>query len=130
MSKQVKYIGMDVHKAMTVIAVLDSAGKMLAEAVIETQASALVQFIRGLEGTWHVTLEESAYSAWLYDVLSPHAARVVVCDPRKNAAYIKSGNQSDQIDAHKLADLLRTNMVSAVYHGNRSVRALKELARA
>jgi len=129
MSKQVQYIGMDVHKAMTVIAVLDSAGKTRAEATIETKTATMVQFLRGLEGVLHVTLEESPYSAWLYDVLSPHAAQVVVCDPRKNAAYIKSGNKSDQIDAHKLADLLRTNMLSAVYHGNRSVQALKELAR-
>ena len=129
MSKQVKYIGMDVHKAMTVIAVLDSAGQGRAEATLETKTATMVQFLRGLEGTLHVTLEESPYSAWLYDVLSPHAAQVVVCDPRKNAAYIKSGNKSDRIDAHKLADLLRTNMLSAVYHGNGSVRALQELAR-
>jgi len=129
MSKQVKYIGMDVHKAMTVITVLDSTGKMRAEAAIETKTATMVQFIRGLEGILHVTLEESTYSAWLYDVLSPYVAKVVVCDPRKNAAYFKSGNKSDKIDAHKLADLLRTNMLSAVYHGNQSVRALKELAR-
>lgn len=129
MSKQVKYIGMDVHKAMTVIAVLDGVGKLRAEATIETETAALVQFVRGLEGTLHLTLEESSYSAWLSDVLTPHVAQVVVCDPRKNAAYFKSGNKSDKIDARKLADLLRTNMLSAVYHGNRSVRALQELAR-
>ena len=130
MSKQAQYIGMDVHKAMTVIAVLDSAGKTRAEATVETKASTLVQFLRGLEGDLHVTLEESSYSAWLYEALLPHAAQVVICDPRKNAAYIRMGNKSDRIDAHKLADLLRTNMVSAVYHGNASGRALQELARA
>jgi transposase len=127
MSKQ--YIGMDVHKAITVICVLDSAGKVRAEAKVETKAATIVQFLRGLEGRLYVTLEESTYSAWLYDVLSPHAAKVVVCDPRKNAAYIKSGNKSDRIDAHKLADLLRTNMLSAVYHGHSGVKTLQELAR-
>ena len=129
MSKQVKYIGMDVHKAMTAIAVLDSAGKVRAEATLETKTATMVQFIRGLEGTLLVTLEESPYSEWLYDVLSPHAAQVVVCDPRKNAAYSKSGNKSDRIDAHKLVDLLRTNLLRAVYPGNGSVRAWQELAR-
>lgn len=130
MSKLSKYIGMDVHKAITVIVVLDAAGRTLVEAMIETKATSLVQFLRGLEGTLHVTFEESCYSAWLYDVLSPHAARVVVCDPRQNAAYVKSGNKSDRIDARKLADLLRTNMLNPVYHGNQSVKALQELARA
>ncbi|HTY64136.1 MAG TPA: hypothetical protein VMG30_17940 [Acidobacteriota bacterium] len=33
---QIKYIGMDVHKATTVIVVLNVAGKAIAEAVIET----------------------------------------------------------------------------------------------
>jgi len=127
MSKQ--YIGMDVHKAITVIAILDSTGKMRGEAKVETKAATLVQFLRGLEGRLYVALEESTYSAWLYDVLSPHAAKVIVCDPRKNAAYFKSGNKSDQVDARKLADLLRTNMLSPVYHGNSSVKSLKELAR-
>ena len=31
------YIGMDVHKAMTVISVLNSEGKELAQAMIETK---------------------------------------------------------------------------------------------
>src|SRR6516162_4292471 len=129
MKKLVKYIGMDVHKAMTVIVVLDAAGQTLAQATIQTQAATILAFIRGLDGVLYITLEESTYSAWLYDLLSPHVAKVVVCDPRKNASYFKSGNKSDRIDAHKLADLLRSNMLNPVYHGNAGVRALKELAR-
>ena len=42
-----KYIGMDVHKAMTVIAILDSMGKQLAEAIIETKSTTILDFIRG-----------------------------------------------------------------------------------
>jgi transposase len=129
MQKLIKYIGMDVHKAMTVIAVLDAAGKMLAQATIQTQAATILAFIGGLEGVLYVTLEESTYSAWLHDLLSPHVVKVVVCDPRRNASYFKSGNKSDQIDAHKLADLLRCNMLNPVYHGHASGRMLKELAR-
>ncbi len=123
----IKYIGMDVHKAMTVVAVLDAKGKLLMQSMIETKAETIRQFIQGLGGTLDVTLEESIYSAWLYDLLKPHVARVVVCDPRQNA-LLKSGNKSDRIDARKLADLLRAGLLKAVYHGNDSVRALKELA--
>jgi len=129
MQKLIKYIGMDVHKAMTVIAVLDAASKVLARATIQTQAATLLAFIRALDGVLYVTLEEGTYSAWLYDLLSPHVAKVVVCDPRKNASYFKSGNKSDQIDAHKLADLLRCDRLNPVYHDNPGGRALKELAR-
>jgi len=65
-----------------------------------------LQFIQGLRGDLHVTLEEGSWSAWLYDLLKPHVTRLVVCDPRKNA-LLKEGNKSDKIDARKLADLLR-----------------------
>ncbi len=53
-------------------------------------------------------------------------AKVVVCNPRKNA-LLKSGNKSDQIDAHKLAELLRAGMLSPVYHGEQSTRTLQQL---
>ena len=64
----------------------------------------------------------------MYDLLKPRVTRVVVCNPRKNA-LLKQGNKSDRIDARKLADLLRTGLLSPVYHGEAGVRTLKELAR-
>jgi transposase len=123
-----KYIGLDVHQATISAAVLDSAGKLVMEAVLETKASIILQFIHGLRGSLHVTLEEGTCAAWLHDLLKPHVSKVVVCDPRKNA-LLKSGNKNDRIDARKLADLLRTGLLSAVYHGEDGVRTLKELAR-
>jgi hypothetical protein len=45
-----KYIGMDVHKESISIAVLNFAGKVVMECVIETKASTLLQFIHGLRG--------------------------------------------------------------------------------
>lgn len=53
---------------------------------------------------------------------------MVVCDPRKNA-LLKAGNKNDRIDARKLADLLRSGLLSPVYHRESGVRTLKELAR-
>jgi hypothetical protein len=35
-------------------------------------------------------------AAWLYDLLKPHVANVLVCDPRKNA-LLKDGSKSDRI---------------------------------
>ena len=64
----------------------------------------------------------------MHDLLKPHVAKVVVCDPRKNA-LLKAGNKNDRIDARKLADLLRSGLLSPVYHGENGVRTLKELAR-
>ena len=123
-----KYIGMDVHKETISIAVLNSAGKLVMESIIETKAITIVQFVQGLRGVLHVTLEEGTWAAWLYDLLRPHVTEVLVCDPRKNA-LLKAGNKSDRIDARKLAELLRGNQLKPVYHGETGVRMLRELSR-
>jgi len=124
----VKYIGMDVHKEAISIAVLNSSGKLVMECVIETKASTILQFLQGLRGSLHVTFEEGTSAAWLYDLLKPQVTKIVVCNPRRNA-LLKEGSKSDRIDARKLAELLRSNLLRPVYHGEHGVRTLKELAR-
>src|SRR6202795_2128592 len=123
-----KYIGMDVHKESISIAVMNGAGKIVMECVIETKASMILQFIDGLRGDLQVTFEEGTSAAWLYDLLKPHVTKLLVCDPRKNAS-MREGHQSDKIDARRLAELLRLNHLSPVYHGEHGLRTLKELVR-
>src|ERR1051326_7597819 len=125
---QEKYIGMDVHQATISAAVMDVHGKVVMECVLETKASTIVEFIQGLQGVLSLSFEEGTAAAWLHDLLQPHVSRLVVCDPRK-AALLKDGNKSDRIDARKLAELLRTNQLKPVYHGEHGVRRLKELGR-
>jgi len=121
-----KYIGMDVHMATTVIAVLNSVGETVAEAVVETKASTILDFLKSQRGTVHVTFEEGTQAAWLYDLIRPHVAEVVVCNPREVPAQ---DNKADKSDAKRLAELLRTNGLKAVYHGEHGTQALKELSR-
>jgi transposase len=123
-----KYIGMDVHLATISIAVLDAAGKLIMEVTIATQAGALLDFMRGLSGTLYVTLEEGTSAHWLYTLLAPHVAQVVVCDARQHAQR-RGEKKSDRLDARKLAELLFLGKLKAVYHGNALGPALKELAR-
>lgn len=123
-----KFVGMDVHKEAIAIAVMNSAGKVIMESIIETKAVTILQFIRGLHGDLCVTFEEGTWAAWLYDLLKPHVTKVVVCNPRKSA-LLKDGNKSDKIDARKLAELLRGGYLKPVYHGENGLRTLKELSR-
>src|SRR5512135_1201829 len=121
-----KYIGLDVHQATISVAVVDSQGKVVMESILETKASTLLEFLRGLRGSLFVTFEEGTWATWLYDLLKPHVTKLVVCDPRKNS---RQGNKNDRIDARELADRLYMNKLSSVYHGGAGVRTLKELAR-
>jgi len=122
----VKYIGLDVHASTISAAVLNGEGKLFMQSVLATHAGAILDFLKGLRGTLHLTFEEGTQSAWLYDLLVGRVARVVVSNPRKNA-LMKSGNKSDPIDARKLAELLRAGSLSPVYHGERSTATVKQL---
>jgi transposase len=124
-----KYVGMDVHTATISVAVLDIGGKFIMESILETKASTILQFIHGLRGDLYLTFEEGTWAAWLFDLLKPYVTNIVVCDPRRNA-LLKEGSKSDRIDARKLAELLRANLLRSVYHGEKGLRTLKELARA
>jgi hypothetical protein len=98
MSRDIMYIGMDVHKEATVIAVLNGSGKLVMESNVENKPTSNQQFIHGQRGELHVTWEERTRASRLYDQLQPQAAQVLVCDPRRNA-LLKEGNKSDKIDA-------------------------------
>src|SRR5271169_6656491 len=124
----IKYVGLDVHQSTISIAVLNAEGKLVMQSVIATHSRTLVDFLQGLRGTLHLTFEEGTHSAWLYDLLERRVARLVVCNPRKNA-LLKSGNKSDAIDARKLAELLRADLLSPVYHGEKSALEVQHLAR-
>jgi hypothetical protein len=82
----VKYIGMDVHASTISAAVLNGEGKLLMQTVLARQAGAILDFLKGLRGTLHLTLEEGTQSAWLYDLLAGRVARVVVSNPRKQGS--------------------------------------------
>lgn len=122
------YVGMDVHRASIVIVVLNGAGKVVMESIIETGAETVRSFIKQLRGKVYVTFEEGTQATWLYDILRPLVTEVVVCDPRHNK-LLTAGNKSDRVDARKLAELLRNGSLRAVYHGDKGVRTLKELVR-
>src|SRR5664279_4794282 len=123
-----RYIGMDVHRDTISVAVLDESGRLMMQSVLQTWAAAILDFIHGVRGTLHVTCEEGTHSAWLYDLLVRRLATLVVFNPTKKA-LLKAGNNSDTIDARKLAELLRAGLLSPVYHGQNSTAAVKHLGR-
>src|SRR5262249_34462305 len=120
----VKYVGVDVHKAITVIVVLNALGQMESHSRVKTKAENICDFFRGLSGKVEVVFEEGAHSAWLYKLLKPLGAAVTICDPRHNK-LIGDQNKSDDEDAEALAHLLRLGAVKAVYKGEDQQPQLK-----
>jgi transposase len=126
MTQTTKYVGFDVHQATTVTAVREESGRIIARSVLPTDASALLEFVRGMRGAIHIAFEEGTQAQWLHDLLVPVVDRVVVCNRR---GQTQQGNKGDHVDAAELADLLRRGSLRAVYHDGGQRAALKELAR-
>lgn len=121
-----KYVALDVDSANIVAGVYNHQGKCLMQTHLRNEAKVIQEFFKGLSGTVHVTFEEGAQAAWLYELIQPLVAEVVVCDPRQNK-LLKAGNKSDQIDIGKLAKLLRLGELRPVYQGAKSNQGLKQL---
>ena len=121
-----KYVALDVDSANIVAGVYDSEGKCLMQTHLRNEAKVIQEFFKGLSGTVHVTFEEGAQAAWLYELSHRLVAEVVVCNPRQNK-LLKAGNKSDQIDVGKLAKLLRLGELRPVYQGPKNSQEVKQL---
>jgi transposase len=121
-----KYIGLDVHAASTTFAVIGESGRRLSSHVVETNGQALVEQLKAIAGKKHVCLEEGTQSAWLYEILSPHAESIVVAMVSESR-----GQKNDERDAFALAELLRTGgLTRTVFKETGEYRELGELGRA
>ena len=118
-----RYIGLDVHAASTTFAVIGESGKRLGSHVVETNGQALVEQLKTIPGKKHVCLEEGTQSAWIYEILSPHAEEVVVAMVSESR-----GQKSDQSDAFNLAEQLRTGAIKKhVFKEVSEFKTLREL---
>ncbi len=120
-----RYIGLDVHQTSTTFAVIGESGKRIATHVVETNGQALVEQLKTIPGERHVCLEEGTQSAWMYEILSPHAEEVVVTGISESR-----GPKSDERDAYGLAEKLRKGAIERrVFKEVGHYRALRELGR-
>lgn len=120
-----RYIGVDPHSASCTLGVVSSTGKRLRELVVETNGEALVSAVVSIPGKRHLCIEEGQYSAWLYEILSPHAERTVVAVPLR-----EPGNKSDAIDAYGMAERLRNGTLRrTVYKAPSQFAELRERSR-
>jgi transposase len=120
-----RYIGIDVHSKSCTVAVVDGTGKHVGQHVVETNGAALVECLKMIPGERHVCLEEGTQSAWLYEILTPHAQDLAVVNVTESR-----GPKSDERDAFGLAEKLRQgNLERRVFKELGPYRKLRELAR-
>ena len=65
MKRTTKYVGLDVHQAMTVATVRGEGGRVIARSVIETSDGSIREFLSAMAGSVHVAFEEGTQAQWL-----------------------------------------------------------------
>jgi hypothetical protein len=74
-----RFIGLDAHVSSCTLAVVGPSGRKIRLDVVETQARALVGYVKSIAGAKRLCLEEGTLSEWLYEVLSPHGECPAAC---------------------------------------------------
>ena len=121
-----RYIGLDAHASSCTLAVVGPSGKRLGSHVVETNARALIEVLRGIPKSRHMCLEEGTLTGWLHEVLEPHVEELVVTGVGKSR-----GPKSDKRDAFGLAEQLRIGAIKTrVYKGRGQFMRLGNLAKA
>jgi transposase len=69
-----------------------------------------------------MAMEATIFTGWIYDHLLPHAQEVKVAHPLMLRAIAASKKKNDQIDARKIADLLRCDLLPECHMASTEVR--------
>ncbi|MGC8924364.1 MAG: IS110 family transposase [Candidatus Micrarchaeia archaeon] len=121
------FVGLDVHKKYTEVAIVDECGVVLEHGRIENDPEKIEDFSKRLSNAT-VVMESSSSWYWLYEILS-RRHRVVLSNPVKTKAIASAKMKTDRMDALMLANLLRGGYIAECYVPLRRVMGLRELVR-
>lgn len=124
------YVGLDLHKKYVTGCVLDSQGVVVAaERRLPPALETVLGWLAPLEQPVGVALEATLYWAWLHDRLTAAGYQVVVAHPQQVKLICHARCKTDAVDARKLADLLRTDLLPAIWIPDAETRARRTLLR-
>jgi len=121
------FVGLDVHKKYTEVAIVDEEGVIEKQERIENEPRQIEEFSNTLSNA-DMVLESSSSWFWLYEILS-RKHRVVLSNPAKTKAIASAKLKTDKVDALMLANLLRGGYIAESYVPSRRVMGLRELVR-
>jgi transposase len=126
---EIDYIGFDIHKKTISYCVKQNDGKILEEGVIEATRSSVREWAQKRQRGWVGAMEATLFTGWVFDTLKPHAQAVKVAHPAMLKAIGASKKKNDRIDARKIADLLRCDLLPECYMAPERIRELRRLLR-
>jgi transposase len=123
------YVGLDIHKKTISFCVKLADGTIVKEGNIVANRASLDRWMAGLPKSWMAAMEATMFTSWIYDHLRPHAVEVKVANPSMLKAISASKRKNDQIDAAKIADLARANLLPECYMAPSGIREARRRLR-
>ena len=117
-------IGLDVHKRFAEVSILDGKDPPIAQR-IGTTTNALRAFAGTLRPDDQLVLEATMNTWAIAELLSGHAARVVVSNPLRTRAIADAKIKTDKVDAQVLAQLLAADFIPEVWVPDEATRRLR-----
>ena len=111
------YLGLDLHSATTVMAVVDEPGETVSTRRFATTGRNLVSAVSSVRAAdRQVAIEETPMTHWAIELLRPVCGRVISCDAKQNRWISRNPQKGDEADAERLARLLRMGELKEVFH--------------
>jgi transposase len=123
------YIGFDVHKKSVSYCVKVADGRIVSEGKLRATRQALCQWAQQRAEPWSGAMEATLFSGWIYDTLKPYAAQLQMGHPLLMKAIGASKKKNDHLDARKIADMVRCNLLPSCYVAPPELRELRRLLR-
>jgi transposase len=123
------YVGLDVHKKTVSYAVKTAAGEKVACGSVAATRAALSEWAEALPGPWVGALEATLFTGWIYDHLEDYAVELQVAHPAMLKAIACAKKKNDRLDAEKICDLVRCDLLPGCYMAPAQIRQLRRVLR-
>jgi transposase len=125
----IDYIGFDIHKKTISFCAKAQDGQILDEGVLPARRPDLSAWAKKRPRPWVGAMEATLFTGWIYDHLKPLAQELKVAHPPMLKAIAASKKKNDKVDARKIADLLRCDLLPECYMAPTAIRNLRRVLR-
>ena len=122
------HVGVDLHKRVSQIAVLSPNGEVTQHR-LENDRLGVQRFFAQVPAPARVAIEASGMWWWLVDLLEELGHQPVLSHPKQTRAIAAARLKHDRVDAERLVQLLRGDLLPTVWIPPTAVREARELIR-
>jgi transposase len=123
------YVGIDVHRKRSQVAVGDAGGEVLANRNVPNGAEPILKVIGGLPPGTPTAFEAAFGTGWLVELLEGYGFDPHLVHPLRCKAIASARLKNDKVDAEILAQLLRADLLPEAWIAPPAVRQLRALLR-